>query len=1281
MHLRKKLSSSWKGLAGLALVLAVFGLLDLPAMRIHSSFADNSKPPIKNATETKQEATTQQPSSLRKEVEPAPELDDFQQKLLNQAAEDAAHREAEAKGIRVNPLIPAPANDLCAAAELIPGAGPFPYVTSIVNITTAGDEAIPPAPTCPTATPISRSIWFSFTPTTTGSYRFSTSASGTSSTSFAPAPTLSSVNDTDVAVYSSSNNTCGGTLTQVGCSDDEGVSLQSEATATLTAGQTYFVVAWKFDAPAPVAPLSGIQLFVTRTVPVNDGCAGVQTLTLNTIVPGATFGGTNDYTTGTGAGVWNPGTASFGTGVENSTTSTAPGRDVIYQFTAPSAGDYSFSITNGQVLGSGLNLVTYLVNGPTCPTPGLVTILAGANRTTAHEQIACVPLTSGQTVFLIVDDNTGANEDGFFVQVTQCSKEPEFAPNVLNGTNDSTGTATTYADGITGQIGAAGDIDFYTIPNQAVGSRVFAIVNGAYSASTNFDLRITNSTDTLEFDDGNNVTMFGGSAPNIAGRPLTAASGQFFRVSQNSGSTASAPYQLFAVTRPMGSEVAETAAANDTIDDAGVQTGNYFAGSFSSTTDVDLYKFTAAAGDIIFVSFDGSPDRTSTTTLDAILTLLDPAGNQLVLVDDGGTSANTTTGAGSLTATTPNSTAETLLFMARTSGTYYARARLFGVPTGNYLLSIATFSTATPADLSITKTDGVTAVAQGGTLTYTIVGSNGGPGAANGATVTDTFPAQIASANWTASYAGGAAGPANGSGNINATLTTFPSGGSVTFTVTAMVGGAATGTISNTAMIATPGGVTDPTPGNNSATDTDTIMAAACMLTCPSNIVTNNSAGQCGAVVTFANPVTTGSCGTVTAVPPSGSFFSVGSTMVTFTSTAGPSCSFTVTVNDTEPPMVTCPANIVTGATSTAGAVVTFMPTVWDNCSVASIVSTPPSGSTFPIGTTTVMVTATDGSNNTASCSFTVTVQGVELDRVYVADTANNRCQVFDGAVWQLVPGTAGTVGSSSNQFRSPEAITANADGSRIYVADTGNNRIQFTTDSGATWQTFATLGSASNQVRAPQGLALDLSGNLYVADTGNNRLMRFDGGVPGAAVIFATAGSTLGKVSTPRGLAVDASRTLYVADFGNNRIQKFTTADVTPTPGLVATTGSSQNPGQVRSPEGVGVDDEGNLYVADTGNNRVLEFPAGAAGPALLFLNVGSSFGKTRLPEGVTVCQGVVLGGMATESALIVGDTANNRIQGSLTPADPLSYELVGNPLGGVGSLIGNFRSPSKIR
>jgi uncharacterized repeat protein (TIGR01451 family) len=122
------------------------------------------------------------------------------------------------------------------------------------------------------------------------------------------------------------------------------------------------------------------------------------------------------------------------------------------------------------------------------------------------------------------------------------------------------------------------------------------------------------------------------------------------------------------------------------------------------------------------------------------------------------------------------------------------------------------------ADLSITKTNGATVVAQGGTTTYTIVASNAGPQAATGATVADTFPASCASVAWTCTGAGGGTCTASGAGNINDTVN-LPSGGSVTYSAICTIGAAATGTLSNTATVTAPGGVTDPTPGNNSATD------------------------------------------------------------------------------------------------------------------------------------------------------------------------------------------------------------------------------------------------------------------------------------------------------------------------------------------------------------------------------------------------------------------------------------------------------------------------------
>ncbi|MBK8285639.1 MAG: DUF11 domain-containing protein [Ahniella sp.] len=134
--------------------------------------------------------------------------------------------------------------------------------------------------------------------------------------------------------------------------------------------------------------------------------------------------------------------------------------------------------------------------------------------------------------------------------------------------------------------------------------------------------------------------------------------------------------------------------------------------------------------------------------------------------------------------------------------------------------------TLTPqADLSITKTNGVINVAPGGSTTYTIVASNAGPSDAGGSTVADTFPADL-TCTWTCVGAGGGACTAAGSGNINDTAG-LPAGASATYTASCAISGTATGTISNTATVAAPGGVTDPTPGNNSATDTDTVSPQA----------------------------------------------------------------------------------------------------------------------------------------------------------------------------------------------------------------------------------------------------------------------------------------------------------------------------------------------------------------------------------------------------------------------------------------------------------------------
>jgi uncharacterized repeat protein (TIGR01451 family) len=150
--------------------------------------------------------------------------------------------------------------------------------------------------------------------------------------------------------------------------------------------------------------------------------------------------------------------------------------------------------------------------------------------------------------------------------------------------------------------------------------------------------------------------------------------------------------------------------------------------------------------------------------------------------------------------------------------------------------------TLTPrADLSITKTDGATEAVPGNGITYTIVATNNGPSNVTGATVSDTLPASLTSVTWTCTASAGSSCTGSGSGNISDTVNLL-SGGTATYTVSATVSASATGSLSNTATVAVPSGTTDPTPGNNSATDTDTLTLPN-IFDPPSGSKTVNAAG------------------------------------------------------------------------------------------------------------------------------------------------------------------------------------------------------------------------------------------------------------------------------------------------------------------------------------------------------------------------------------------------------------------------------------------------------
>jgi len=109
--------------------------------------------------------------------------------------------------------------------------------------------------------------------------------------------------------------------------------------------------------------------------------------------------------------------------------------------------------------------------------------------------------------------------------------------------------------------------------------------------------------------------------------------------------------------------------------------------------------------------------------------------------------------------------------------------------------------------------------------------------------------------------------------------------------------------------------IDDPGVANAATSDGTDIGAfegaSACTLLCPANITAPNDAGKCGAIVTYKTPALPG-CGKVTCNPPSGSFFPVGTTVVSCTSANGPTCTFKVTVNDTEKPVITLKNKVMT---------------------------------------------------------------------------------------------------------------------------------------------------------------------------------------------------------------------------------------------------------------------------------------------------------------------------------------------------------------------------------
>ncbi|HKQ96524.1 MAG TPA: hypothetical protein VJV75_01485, partial [Candidatus Polarisedimenticolia bacterium] len=168
----------------------------------------------------------------------------------------------------------APTNDTCDGGEVLPGAGPFPAFSSVVDLTDATTTGDPPAPAC--QPDVTRSVWYRFTPAVTGAYDIAVCTD---------AGTATTLEDTVVAIYASTGACAGLTSLPGGCDDDScgAAGLQSRlAGVPLAAGVTYHVVVWSFGAVAPPAGEGDVQLRVDFAPggmpPDNDRCEGAETI-------------------------------------------------------------------------------------------------------------------------------------------------------------------------------------------------------------------------------------------------------------------------------------------------------------------------------------------------------------------------------------------------------------------------------------------------------------------------------------------------------------------------------------------------------------------------------------------------------------------------------------------------------------------------------------------------------------------------------------------------------------------------------------------------------------------------------------------------------------------------------------------------------------------------------------------------------------------------------------------------------------------------------------------
>lgn len=297
------------------------------------------------------------------------------------------------------------------------------------------------------------------------------------------------------------------------------------------------------------------------------------------------------------------------------------------------------------------------------------------------------------------------------------------------------------------------------------------------------------------------------------------------------------------------------------------------------------------------------------------------------------------------------------------------------------------------ADLSLKSyVPGGAKVPAGDDVTFAVYLINYGPDAAEDVEVTADVPSNttfVSEVNTNPGFS--CTNPSGGAGTSTCTIASLPRGAKVLFSFTYHVnGGASPGSqIQHTTNISTVTAQrsTGSDTANAVAFVTESDPTEACMLTCPNNITVaanTTQGGQPGAVVNYAAAEGNGDCGTISASPASGSFFPVGNNLVNVSSSSGGSCSFTVNVTAAAPVTISCPTPVTKDAGNDCSTTVTLQDLGTPTTTGTGVTVEGERGDSqtldapYPLGQTTIIWTATDSNNNSATCSQIVTVTGTD---------------------------------------------------------------------------------------------------------------------------------------------------------------------------------------------------------------------------------------------------------------------------------------------------------------